>query len=484
MAVMNTPNDNPSGSPQRPFDDPSSLGSLGSPFLTEDKTRQQISIQGSGIGNRALKTPVETLATIPADGHKITHLASKFFSVMMECAQKQGAPNAEGGFEASLSEVYQRAQYTSRNIKYARETIKSLVSTLVEWQSPTSAESNQWGVTSMISQAIIETSKSGSTLKWWYSPKILHQVLDPHPYAKVNLDIMFELNSYSAEMLYKICCRYVSSETGLTPRKDWKWWHDVLVGSAEKGRAEAEFKVFNRSVLKKAIDAINLKSNIHVDAIYFKNGVKVTDIQFMARRKAVATAPGVQIKTEAHLKLVGRALSAGIAQSEIEAMLPKLPEPVISEALDVLEKRVTQLPKVDRPFDYFKKVAENVGSEKGKLSFDATSGQEIDQKAENRTADYRKTVVLTAYRDAKRQEAYELYGESIESDKATVLTMFRATLSESLKKSFDKNSVQSNMLMGLFKQYLVEEAFGPDWGKPGPDVLHDFFIRNVDKIKL
>lgn len=88
--------------------------------------------------------------------------------------------------------------------------------------------------------------------------------------------------------LYEICARYVNNPSHLTSRQNWKtWWRPVLTGVAADPE-KAEYRFFNRDVLKKAVAEVNAKSNLQIiGPIEFKGSDNrtVIDIQFEVHYK-------------------------------------------------------------------------------------------------------------------------------------------------------------------------------------------------------
>ena len=357
-----------------------------------------------------LKKPVDTLAMAPVEGGRISYIERKLYFTLMWFAQKQGWSVGQECFAAPLAQVLKKMDYNSRNMIVIRDALKTMTTTAVEWQSPTEGEGSKWGVSGMISHAEIISSRAGSTLEWSYSPKVRPTILEPYPYARGSLELQGLLRSYSSLALYDICSRYLTSATGLTPKRHWLWWRPVLTGGSDGLDSEPEFKTFNRDVIKKAIAEINMNSPILIRLILHKVGQRVHELQFHAARKKNYTPPLASVKTATGLKEIGRAIAAGISQKQAELLFEEHGEETLSKGVDILEDRQAKqfLPPVNQPKKYLEEVLNN-------YPIDAATGALVNLKNEDALEKQKRLRLLDQFRANKLEEAWALYSESNES---------------------------------------------------------------------
>lgn len=430
------------------------------------------SVKAGSVGP-ALKKPVESLAMIPEEGGRISLVERRLYYTLMWYAQQQGwGPNQEL-FRVPLAQVLKKMSYGSKNLEPIRNALVSMATTSIQWQSPTLGEGATWGVSAMIAHAEIIASRSGSIIEWSYSPKVRGKVLDPFPYAKGSLEVMGLLRGYGALALYDICSRYVSSESGLTPKRHWHWWRPVLTGGSDGLGGEPQFKQFNRDVLKKAISEVNTKTSIEITVIVHKFGTRVQELQFQARRKRDFTPPLSQVKTESGLKEIGRAIGIGVAQQQAELFYQQHGEAAFANALDVMEgqdsKGAIRAPKGKRG-GYLGKILETT-------TFEATSGELVDHQKESAAIKQKRLELLEQYRGYKREEALRLYKEKNASEQAQDLEQFELKViaaKPSMQKTYKAKGLQIVSVMSLFKGFLAEAYFGPEWGQPTDNELLTF----------
>jgi len=426
-----------------------------------------------------LKKPVDTLAMAPAEGGRITVIERRLYFTLIWFAQRQGWQIGQESFSAPLSEVLKKMNYKSRNMKLIRDALTSMTTTPVEWQSPTAGEGSNWGISGMISHAEIISNRLGSTLEWSYSPKVRPEILNPFPFARGSLEVQDLLKTHAGLALYDIVTRYLSSATGLTPRRHWSWWRPVLTGNADSMDSAIEFKSFNRDYVKKAINEINSKTSVNVELITHKAGPKVVDLQFRATRKKNYKPPLQNINTESGLKEIGRAIALGITQKQAELFFDEHGENTLSKGLDVLAERIAKpgLRSVEKPKQYLEKVLENHPT-------DAQTGALIDTQKEQAREKQKRIELLEQYRANRLQAAWELYQESNDSDKTFLVEQFVMQVldkgPESTKRLYEQKGFQAASVRSLMKTSLAEHYFGEGWKTPNDDVLFRFALNFIN----
>lgn len=337
----------------------------------------------------------------PAEGGRITVIERRLYFTLMWFAQRQGWQVGQESFQAPLAEVLKKMNYRSRNMRLIREALTSMTTTPVEWQSPTAGEGSNWGVSGMISHAGIISSRSGSILEWSYSPKVRPEILNPFPFARGSLEVQDVLKTHAGLALYDIVTRYLSSATGLTPRRHWTWWRPVLSGNADSLDTASEFKSFNRDYIKKAVNEINAKTTVDVELITHKAGPKVVELQFKATRKKNYKPPLQNINTESGLKEIGRAISLGITQRQAELFFDEHGEDTLSKGLDVLQERLAKpgLKPVEKRKDYLETVLDN-------QAINAQTGALIDTQKEQALEKQKRIELLEQFRANRLQAGW------------------------------------------------------------------------------
>jgi hypothetical protein len=111
---------------------------------------RQGAAQGDLIEN-PLRKPVNTLAIVPTKSSKITVLARKAYNVLLYIAQEQGIEQEV--FRAPLQSILRGVDFNSNAREIVKQHLRAMVSTTVEWQSPTAGEGEAWNVAGLLAHA-------------------------------------------------------------------------------------------------------------------------------------------------------------------------------------------------------------------------------------------------------------------------------------------------------------------------------------------
>lgn len=303
-----------------------------------------------------LRKPVFSLALVPQN-NKITALGRRTWNVLLHIAQDQGLERET--FRAALTDIVRGLDYNSGDMKIIKTHLRSMVSTLVEWQSPTAGEWQTWDVCGMLSHARLSKERGQVFVEWSYAVNMRHELLDPEIFAKLSLDVISQLGSHPSVALYEICSRYLG--VGQTARKPWSWWRPVLLGRPDDARLQKlEYRIFKRDTLRPALAEINALADIEVEMLEYKSGRFVADLQFTVRKKPQRIL-AVQQRSSSEPVDVGVLASAeklGIDSSRIERLIEEFGDGAVATGVQAVEKRAAHaFPEPLRdPLRYLKSV--------------------------------------------------------------------------------------------------------------------------------
>lgn len=434
---------------------------------------------------------VNAVALMPVPGgRKLSATGRRFFNVMLHRAQEDGEQEE---YTARMHEITGDAGYNSNDLKPIHKLLRELMATTVEWQSPSNGEIETWEACVLLSGAGTRKDKrtGAVTVFWRYDSKVRDQLLSPDRYARLSLEAITQLSSHASMALYEICARYVDNPAHKTARRHWRWWRPVLRGvsdvdpkdskdkAAEKV-AKTEYRFFKRDVLNKAIAEINALTNIEVKGpIEYKerDNKTISDIQFEVRLKGhkYSTEPVQPLKDigPADLPVIGRAINAGVKQTEVEGLLRRHgPEP-LAAAVGDLEKRL-QMPsekvgKVLKPAGWLKANVERRIREAVPAALPAVAAKQLTQEdiKKHRAAwmdewlRRRKEELRRHFEDFELLRQEELLGEFRQELATTSHPQFL--------KRFDSSGWQHRMLRDVFTKFLGTRLIGAEWDKPTPD---------------
>ncbi len=308
-----------------------------------------------------LNKPVAALAIVPLN-RNLTVTARKAYNVMLHIAQRQG-DTGDAGFSAPLKAILKGFGVGSNVATDAKRYIDQMMSTKIEWRPLSRGE--QWCLPGAAgSQALPESvaakepraeaevcdelrsfnmlaevrlyKKNGENwVTWFYPPTIKEQMLGPNRWARLELETIARLGTYTAVALYEICARYRDNPGGVTARQHWSWWVAVLKGS--ELAKQREWRKFKNEFVAPAIRDINEVSDLEIELLEYKAGRAISDVQFAVRKKSAATS-AARAEQPADVTQVARALALGVREHEVDGFIERHGEAAVARALDAMER--------------------------------------------------------------------------------------------------------------------------------------------------
>lgn len=426
----------------------------------------------TGVARAAgpLRKPVFSLALVPQN-HKITALGRRTWNVLLHIAQNQGLERET--FRAALTDIVKGLDYNSGDMKIIKTHLRSMVSTLVEWQSPTSGEWQTWDVCGMLSHARLSKERGQVFVEWSYAINMRQELLDPEIFAKLSLDVISQLGSHPAVALYEICSRYLG--VGQTARKAWSWWRPVLLGRPDDERLQRlEYRIFKRDTLRPAVAEINAVADIEIDMLEFKSGRFVSDLQFTVKKKPqkILALQQRSVAEPVDVAVLASAQRLGIDHLRIERLMEEFGEAAVTAGLEAVEKRAASaFPEPLRdPLRYLKSVLPGHAAEQLQVA-----QTEIAQRAPLETQSVPAIEKLAQWE--KKWLAQRI--EQIVQEVAALPPERQAELVEGLRESLVQRNAHPAVIQRLVGKgwthamvrhemvnFYASGAYGPQWDKP------------------
>ena len=418
---------------------------------------------------------VNTIALMPTE-RRIGLLTRKLFNVMLRLAPQQGDTET---YTAPLRELITLARFDSKDYQLLKRTLRQMISTVVEWQSPTDREFVRWeacGLVSGVSLSKPPEAGGAVILQWSYAPQIRNQLLSPERYARLSLELMTRLRSHTALALYEICARYIDNPSHLTARQPWRWWKPVLTGQPDRvdGR-QAQYRYFKRDVLLPAIAEVNALTDIVVAGPIEARGPDnktITTIQFEVRRREVPdrlrSTPAAEL---VDLPVLGHAIRNGLSQAEAERLLEQYDADRLRAAVDQLVQRQSVpesagLPRIGQPARWVAAVLE--AERKRQPAAGTWNERRIGQGvAPSREARWREEWIKRRYRDV-----HGMFLEHDEPARADWLARYRESLVAQrsvLVKRLDRDGWEHPMVRADFLRHFARAMIGEQWDQPSAE---------------
>ena len=420
---------------------------------------------------------VNAVALMPVPGgRRISLLGRRLFNVLLYRAQDCGERDE---YEARMHEIVNDAGYNSNDTAPIRKILRELMSTTVEWQSPTNGEIETWDACNLLSGAgTTKDKRTGAvTVRWRYDTKVRTQLLSPDRYARLSLEAITQLSTHAAMALYEICARYVDNPRHLTARQHWRWWRPVLTGVSSDD-SKAEYRFFKRDVLHKAIAEINACTNIEVRGpIEHKerDNRTIAEIQFEVRAKGTAAtslqiAPLMELVVD-DLPIIGRSINLGVKQLEAEELIRKYGSSAMAAALDELSNRLNmpseKVGAVLKPGSWLRAHMARVVKQAADQPVHSAPGVSQEMLQKHRAA---WTDEWLRRRKDRLREGFQEVGTAEQND---LIEAFRQELKSSgqvqLQRRLDASGWQHRMVVAAFTKFYALREIGENWDKPSAD---------------
>jgi plasmid replication initiation protein len=168
--------------------------------------------------------------------------------------------------------------YDSHDHKLIKTALKKLLSTVIEWNllKSTEDEEDTWSASSMLASVSIH----GSRCTYSYSSHLKKLLYMPSMYGRVNMSIQSKFKSSYALALYENCVRYQNLQ--------YSGWFTIEIFRKLMGVNADKYKVFRdfkRRIIDKAIEEVNLYSNLTISPEMRRRERKVVLIRFKIDKK-------------------------------------------------------------------------------------------------------------------------------------------------------------------------------------------------------
>jgi hypothetical protein len=268
-------------------------------------------------------------------------------------------PAADFMFEAPLAAILRTTGSSGSERTAAKKYLIEMRSLEVDWESTAPGDGVKWRGFSMLSEVALELRRGENWVSWSYPPTIMAALREPQRWARIDLDVLAKLGSYTAVALYEICARYRENPGGVTSRKPVTWWVDAL--SNGPGPERREWRKFKNERVKDAVAEINAETDLEVDLIEHKQGRVITEVQFAVRKKRQAATPRAVSNEPVDATLVLRAETLGIREIKLEGLIKEFGDERVRAQIEVLERRAANktLRTIDNAFSYLRSLLRN-----------------------------------------------------------------------------------------------------------------------------
>lgn len=424
-----------------------------------ENSEKQVSLFQTNEPPDLLRKAVQAIHIAPRAG-KLGLQQRKMFSSLIKNAIKQDAVDpGRSTFTVTISALSLDSGLNSNNTKYVKDTVNSLISTVVNWDYLAGDGASIWRASGLLAGAELQRS----TLTYSFSEQIRGELLNPEIYALIDMRIAREFRRAHSLALWENTVRYEG--IGLTAKVPLSKFRDLILGQDKSSQSYQEYKLFKSKVLLPCIREVNELSDHTLELIEHKAGRSVEAVQFKVTRKQMTdVSENGDGRNEA---LVEEMLKFGVPRSEARRLLAQYGEQRVRAAIAYTTSRTTKknAAPIDNVAAYFRKAL--------------THGYTLPQVAassnitgvENTNPQRRQAEVRDKYFARKMEEAKEYFRELEIDDQTKLIDRYNETVElKNLKLSPGKKPTKLAET-GFFRWLALDT-----WGEPSADDLLEFLL--------
>jgi hypothetical protein len=421
-----------------------------------------------------LRKPHEMIVMMPRSA-RVTLTGRRIYSALLQVAQTRlvalpGMPAADFMFEAPLAAILRTTGSSGSERTAAKKYLIEMRSLEVDWESTAPGDGVKWRGFSMLSEVALELRRGENWVSWSYPPTIMAALREPQRWARIDLDVLAKLGSYTAVALYEICARYRENPSGVTSRKPVAWWVDAL--SNGPGPERREWRKFKNERVKDAVAEINTETDLEVDLIEHKQGRVITEVQFAVRKKRQASTPRALSSEPVDATLVLRAETLGIREIKLEGLIKEFGDERVRAQIEVLERRAANktLRTIDNAFSYLRSLLRNEPvhestSDNARATAPEASPPKPDPEIAKPAASVEGSSYLREQIEAMKQEVAAL--DPVRLKRWVDQALQDLARKGALNAVISRRAAQGDVLHGLLGSAVVyayaDATYGPDW---------------------
>jgi plasmid replication initiation protein len=180
-------------------------------------------------------------------------------------------------YKISVQELCNYLEYRGRNHDVIKQALKMLVSTVLEWNVIGDNTEEDWTASSILASVNMHRA----VCSYSYSPRMKKLLYSPTMYGKINLSIQSSFTSGYGLALYENCVRYRNLRRTKVFSLDT--FRKIMGLSDEKYLA---FRDLKKRVIGKAVEEVNIFSDLIVEPNIKRVGQKVVSIYFDVSEKS------------------------------------------------------------------------------------------------------------------------------------------------------------------------------------------------------
>lgn len=403
-----------------------------------------------------LRKAVQAIHIAPKSGKLGLQQRKMFSSLIKNAIKQESVEPGRSNFTISIGALSQDSGLNSNNTQYVKDTVNSLISTVVNWDYLSSDSSTVWRASGLLAGAELKQAM----LRYSFSEQIRGELLNPEVFALIDMRIAREFRRSHSLALWENTVRYEG--VGLTAKIPLNKFRDLILGQDKSAQTYQEYKLFKSKVLLPCIREVNELSDHTLELIEHKVGRKVEAVQFRVARKPNATLEaGGDSRNEG---LVEEMTKLGVPRSEAKKLLAQHGEQRVRGALTYTNARVSKrgATPIDNVAAYFRKALIN----------EYAPTETVETKVQKPLGKAEQQAQLRGQYDAwKIVEAKAYFLELEFDDQSKLIERYNGAVDvANLRLSASKKPTK--LAETSFFRWLTVDT----WGEPSTDDLLEFVL--------
>jgi hypothetical protein len=408
------------------------------------------------------KKAVQAIHVSPVGG-ALTLQQRRLWNALIKNAIEHRLSRNDGAstFQISIPEMMSGLGLTTKDTGYIKETAKSLMRTVVDWDQLNSDGTATWTGSTLVAGAKI----TGSQLSYSFAPQICEELLNPERYAMIDMRIAKLFRRAHSLALWENTVRY--ERVGVTARMPLPTFRNLILGREESETKYKEYKIFKRAVLIPCIAEINEVSDHTVELVEHKIGRSVSELQFKIARKESTEKEG-----DINAELVQTVVKYGVLLTEARKMVRTYGAARVKQAVAYTRARLTKknAPALDNIAAYFRKaVTEDWGK-----GMEGQAAAQQEQPASKTSGARTAAEAREKYVEARLPQASSYFGELAPDEQTTLIGQYNdQCAANDLRLHAGKKPTK--LAQSSFFRWLADAT----WGEPTSEELLTFILTGA-----
>jgi len=281
--------------------------------------------------NKTLNDNLIKNSAVVAISNKISLLQRKIFNFLIAFAYVD--LQIKESFSVDIKYLKLLVWFNSKNLSYLKESLKELLSTVVEfnllWK-----DKESWSATTLLSSVEFQNW----ICTYSFSPVLRKKLHQPNIYAKIKLSTMKLFSSKYSLCLYEIFIDYHNIwQTPIIPLSDFR----KLMWIEE--HKYTEFKRLSLRVIKPALQELSTVGWYKIEVKYHKQNRKVIALKFLFKEIAKPKKAMQNIKVFKNQDLQDRLVKDfWLSLRQAQKTIKIYPIPYIRESLEIIKHKISQ----------------------------------------------------------------------------------------------------------------------------------------------